>query len=548
MCTINTNNSSKSSQSSQTKPLVSFLARPKGSRCPFGNEISFQICPGDCVWLQGNSGRGKTTLAMHLCGNHLLSPSLLDRLDIEATCEWDSSISKSQRCGVLFQQTTLLDELTVGGNLAAALHAVSCPSSEIQSRIKGLLDLVGLDFAKDAGKRPTELSGGMSRRASLALQLAQNKHIIFLDEPFTGLDEDVAISIAKELVHLRKTQGTAFILISHEYEYAKRVLAPDCKGNLIVKLDGPKQALNAEKSRSKANLYFGTRFSHRFCQRLLDYFFWSLPLILLAFSAAGLAISMLTCDTLQRIDVSTPVLNIVDKEIRPLIKMLTGQEATTLHLLGVKFKVSGMLNETIPPAKATLYAMGLAKLFALEIGPLLTALLLCGRIGGSYAGKVATLQATSQVKLLKTLGISSILWTLLPSICAGLIAGPTLTCLGTLIALTAAGKVGVSYKISSEEKYRETVLDTLLPNVPWQNRPISSLDWVEVFTYPPIFHLVKALTFMCIILGVAEVCARTRPNLTPRGVPMVITQSVVSAGLLVILADWGFSRLWLQRN
>ena len=515
------------------------------------------------MWLQGNSGRGKTTLAMYLC--NLLPQRTLQKLQIAVDCQWDPSLKLSERCGVLFQQTTLLDELTVAGNLAAALDAVGYPAEDRELRVKQLLDLVGLEFHRDAGKRPTELSGGMGRRASLALQLAQKKHVIFLDEPFAGLDYEVAVSIAKELVHLRKTQGTAFVLISHEYDLAKQVLHKDCPGNVIVKLEEPVSSSSQLEHHQhwKSNLYFGTHFINRFWEKLLDYFFWSLPLILLAFAACGLAISMLTCDTLQRIDVVEPVLKIVDKEIRPMIKLLTGEEATSFHLLGVKMKVSSMLRRTIPPTKATLYAMGLAKLFVLEIGPLLTALLLCGRIGGSYAGKVATMQATSQNKLLLTLGISPVAWSLYPAACAGVLAGPLLTAMGTLLALYAASRVGPLYGIGTTADYWKQARSTIFPELRLRGlmedeAAISDYfqttfsdsyydTLIEFVTYPPIYHVVKAVSFMVIILGVAEVCARSRSNVTPRGVPSVITQAVVTSGLLVILADWGFSQLWLKR-
>jgi len=60
-------------------------------------------------------------------------------------------------------------------------------------------------------------------------------------------------------------------------------------------------------------------------------------------------------------------------------------------------QVRAMLDDLVPKAKAHAYALGLSLLFTLEVGPLLTALLLCGRVGGSYAGEVATLQATHQV-------------------------------------------------------------------------------------------------------------------------------------------------------
>lgn len=68
-----------------------------------------------------------------------------------------------------------------------------------------------------------------------------------------------------------------------------------------------------------------------------------------------------------------------------------------------------------PEAKQGLYGVGMARLFVLEVGPLITALLLAGRIGGSYAGEVATMQATNQNRLLATLGVKPRQWTLLPS-------------------------------------------------------------------------------------------------------------------------------------
>jgi hypothetical protein len=113
----------------------------------------------------------------------------------------------------------------------------------------------------------------------------------------------------------------------------------------------------------------------------------------------------LTADVLQRLDVTDPVINMVDQEVRPLIQMLTGEAPNAFTMMGVRMKVRGMLNATIPTAKATLYALGMTRLLVLELGPLLTALLLCGWLGGSYAGRVATLLATRQDALLQTLGV-----------------------------------------------------------------------------------------------------------------------------------------------
>jgi ABC-type multidrug transport system ATPase subunit len=574
------------------RPIVRFRAVPLGPKCPFEGAVEFSLSPGGCISLVGNSGIGKTTLGIVLSGlpghGHVLR-----KLDIQIeTCDWDPAIPQMERCGVLFQQTTLLDELTVAGNLSVALKLHKDKFSNKRERnlkIKQLMDAVGLDYDQDAGKRPTELSGGMGRRASLALQLAQHKRVVVLDEPFTGLDYETAISVAKELVHLRQSQKTALLLISHEPQLAKVVMDPTkTHDNSIVELKPrQKETSNGHVSAKQSQpSLFGTSFQDRFLERLMDYTLYSFPLIALAFCACGLAIAMLSADLLHRLEINNQVLDLVDKEVRPLIKILTGEEANAFQMMGIRFKIAGMLNATVPPAKASLFAIGLTKLFVLEVGPLLTGLLLCGRIGGSYAGKVGMMQATSQNKLLRTLGINPQWWTLWPSLLAALIAAPLLTMTGTAIAVMLGGMVGPNYGIGDSSQFMVDVKDSLWPALRissfeglWNEndkdngastmmlsqvllQSPSSLDWtvtyttnptwkdtvIEIGTYPPVYHLLKATTFIFIIMSVAEIMARMQPNLTPRGVPSVITFSVVMSGLMVILADWGFSQFWLLRE
>ena len=537
--------------------------------------------------LSGASGAGKTTLSGFLAG--LSSRSDLRKLDIVVEqCSWDESLEPGERVGVLFQQTTLIDALTVAGNVCVALEACAtrrkekgAQSAEERDRtIKQLLDMVGLDYARDGPKRPTELSGGMARRASLALQLAQRKHVIVLDEPFAGLDREAAISVAKELKRLRKETGTALLLISHEPDLAALVKGDDNAHNMTVTLDPPtatrESNINAAISGAAKPSLYGRAAFERFAEKLSDYFVWSLPLILLTFVACGLAISMLSSDILQRLDVTDPVLEIVNKEVKPMLKMLTGDEPNAMTMMMINLKIRSMLNNVVPGAKATLYALGMAKLFVLEIGPLVTALLLSGRIGGSYAGEVATMQATAQNKLLQTLGISPRAWTLGPALVAALIASPLLTTIGTSIAIYLGALVGPSYGIGTFDQYFEDIRRAVFPTlrlrsiVAWGAGEydeyslvdvIRSLDLrctvgnsslgetiIEILTYPPLFLLVKAITFMTIVMLVSESAARFTQNLTPRSVPGVITRSVVLSSLFIIIADWAFSQLLLKRQ
>lgn len=537
---------------------------------------------------------------------------LRNTLGIEiAECKWAESIPPGERVGMLFQQTTLLDSLTVAGNVCVALE--HCPAAkngtevlnerEKRSTIKRLIETVGLDYLRDGTKRPSELSGGMARRASLALQLAQKKHVIVLDEPFAGLDYITAVGVAKELERLRREKGTALLLISHEPEIvdvvmgrARSTAGAEKQSNGIsghndanrsdefgstVTLQRRKSDFDMPKLSRKIQhpSLFGKDAHERFISKVLDYFLWSLPLILLTFLAAGLAISMLSSDILRRVDVTDTVLGVVQKEVKPIIQMFTGEEEVSpMYMMMIKMKVRAMLNETIPPAKAKLYAMGMAKLFVLEIGPLITSLLLSGRIGGSYSGEVATMQATAQNKLLLTLGISPVVWTFGPSLLASWMASPLLTLAGTLLSLEIGARVGPYYGIGDVEGYRAEVWDAIF--VPLRLRGVVSytenegwkrggqtlvesiysyLDlrcthserytdaFVEVATHPVCFHFIKSLVFMTIIMAVAEFSARRKVDLTPRGVPKVITASVVGGSLLVIFADWGFSQLLLQR-
>lgn len=567
-----------------------------------------------------------------MCLAGLRPPSQLQRsLDITVEkCLWHESVPVRERCGVLFQQTTLLDALTVAGNVQVALSSRGPRNQGSNSgrSIKDLLEMVGLDYGKDGPKRVTELSGGMARRASLALQLAQNKHVIVLDEPFAGLDLDAALGVAKELRRLRST-GTALLLISHEPELVDVVMGEHLTNkksnkknqdhddhyfynnndedkkhdshNKIITLLPPTVITDKDKlSRYKSPNLFGTTPLHRFVAKLCDYLLYSLPLILLTFTACGLAISMLSSDMLGRVDVNDRVLEIIDTEVRPLLKMVTGGDTVNpLHMIGIKMKVRGMLNTVVPELKAKLYALGMAKLFVLEIGPLVTALLLSGRIGGSYAGEVATMQATSQNSLLVTLGINPQRWTLLPALAAALVAAPLLTVAGTALALFWGGLMGgahptYGYDICDVETYWEQVWEATLPALRLRGvvllteaaameaddhasgllRSMITLltrslaipttatlhnlakttfsdsywdSFIEIITYPPFFHLAKAICYIAIIMLVAETTARLQPDLTPRKVPRVITSSVVVASLCVIVADWGFSQLLLKR-
>ena len=97
------------------------MTRADADKCPFANDVAFALSRGDVVWLQGPSGVGKTTVAGEVAG--LGGASVTRRLGFAVEVTWDAAVPPRERCGAMFQQTTLIDALSVGGNVAHALAA-----------------------------------------------------------------------------------------------------------------------------------------------------------------------------------------------------------------------------------------------------------------------------------------------------------------------------------------------------------------------------------------------------------------------------------------
>lgn len=584
------------------EPLVTLVARRVDPRkCPFAEaEVRLELREGACVHLRGPTGAGKSTLTGCLAG--LTPRHRLRGLGISVRVRWREDVPPRERVGALFQSTTLLDSLSVRGNVAAALELSgrSCARA-LEPEVKRLVEAVGLDYARDGCKMPGELSGGMARRASLALQLAQAKRAIILDEPFTGLDRAAAAAVARELAHMRAEHGTALLLVSHQPDVV--ALVHDGAKDDVVDLtpahaDDAAAAAPGEHGGLRAH-----RFAHRLCAKAVDYSLYSLPLILLTFSAAGIAVASLLADLLLRVDVRAAVERVLEAEVTPLVKALLGADAPPLQLgmtmMMVKGKARALVDGALPGARAALYAHGVAKLFTLELGPLLTGLLLAGRIGGSYAGEVGTMEASAQSKLLSVLGASARRWTLLPASLAALLAAPLLSALGTALALALAALVGEWYALAPpgeagavapegaagaagaaagsaallgsaaralalDSWFWRRVRDALVPELrlkcAWAlgawgasdgaacSRAALSADAVELLSWPLAHHALKSASFIALTLACAELIARRDADLPPRAVPHVITASVVSAGVAIIVADWAWSRVLLARE
>jgi phospholipid/cholesterol/gamma-HCH transport system ATP-binding protein len=179
-------------------------------------DVGFTIRRGSIFAVMGGSGCGKSTLLKTMMG--LLQPAggtvLVDGEDYWAASD-ERRVEIGRRFGVLFQGAALWSSMTVGENVALPLQMFTeLPEPAIATLVDLKLALVGLAGAAD--KMPSELSGGMRKRAGLARALALDPEILFFDEPSAGLDPVSSKRLDDLILELRAGLGATVVIVSHE--------------------------------------------------------------------------------------------------------------------------------------------------------------------------------------------------------------------------------------------------------------------------------------------------------------------------------------------
>jgi len=179
-------------------------------------DLSFSIGRGEVFVIMGGSGCGKSTLLRHLVG--LKAPAaghvLYQDMDF-----WSSDPGARdaimRRCGVLFQTGALYSSMTLAENVALPLGQYTrLPPREIRDLASLKLALVGLAGFEDY--YPSEISGGMRKRAGLARAMALDPEILFFDEPSAGLDPISSKLLDDLILELRDSLGTTIVVVTHE--------------------------------------------------------------------------------------------------------------------------------------------------------------------------------------------------------------------------------------------------------------------------------------------------------------------------------------------
>lgn len=181
------------------------------------DNVSFSVNQGEVVAILGHSGCGKTTLFKALIGLLRLAKGQISIGGQTLDAKWSAqSLANIRRqVGVLFQSGALLDWLTVGENVAFWLReSTDLPEDLIQQIVRLKLEMVKLESSMHT--MPSELSGGMLRRASLAAAMALDPPVLFCDEPTSGLDPLTAMGIDQILLEINKSLNMTLLVVTHE--------------------------------------------------------------------------------------------------------------------------------------------------------------------------------------------------------------------------------------------------------------------------------------------------------------------------------------------
>jgi len=185
--------------------------------------VSLDVAPGESVVIIGRSGTGKSVLLKHVVG--LIQPDSgtvrVDGVDVPSLGVKDL-LELRKQMGMLFQGGALFDSLTVGENVGLPLREhTDVNDAQVELVVHEKLHLVGLDQVE--AMRPSNLSGGMKKRAALARALALNPKIMLYDEPTTGLDPITADLINRLIRRLQERLGITSIAVTHDMRSAYHI-------------------------------------------------------------------------------------------------------------------------------------------------------------------------------------------------------------------------------------------------------------------------------------------------------------------------------------
>lgn len=434
----------------------------RGERCIFDN-ISLTVPRGKITAIMGPSGIGKTTL-LRLIGGQIPP----DKGEILFDGENVPAMSRSRlytvrkRMSMLFQSGALFTDMNVFDNVAYPLREhTNLPAPLLKSVVMMKLEAVGLRGA--AKLMPSELSGGMARRAALARAIALEPDLIMFDEPFVGQDPITMGVLVKLISELNSALGVTCVVVSHDVPEVLSIadhawIMADKK----IVAHGSAQALQENTDRacvSSLTVLPTGRFRSAIRRATITLIYSKQgvkPLMLLNALAALGHSGIKTVRTFGRAGLMLFNAIIGKPEFRKHAPLLVRQlyNVGVLSMLiiivsgvfiGMVLGLQGYLVLTTYSAETSL-GMLVALSLLRELGPVVAALLFAGRAGSALTAEIGLMRATEQLSSMEMMAVDPLRRVISPRFWAGVISLPLLTIIFVAVGIWGGSLVGVSWK------------------------------------------------------------------------------------------------------